>query len=235
MISFTAQYGIQQATVRPRYLDAYDYASLFNEALANDGKPLQYTQADLDAYKKGTDPFGHPNIDWQKKKLLRDKTSFARYSADISGGGKFAQYYLALDHVSQQGIFIKDSKNSYNTNNDYKQYSIRSNVTMNVNASLKAYLNVFTLIRNGTQPGTTTSSIFSNFINLPNNAYPVLNPNGSYAGTSERTNNLYAGTVNSGYRNTYNRNLYADVGLQQALDIVTAGLWIRGRLRLVPT
>lgn len=228
VISFTAQYGIQKATTRPSYLDAYNYASLFNEALANDGKPALYTTADLDAYKNGTDPIGHPNVDWQKA-VLRDQMSFARYSADISGGGKFAQYYLALDHISQQGIFATDGNKTYNTNNDYKQYSIRSNVMMNVNSTLKAYLNVFGLIRNGTQPGANTSTIFSELLNVPNNAYPIYNPDASYAGTSERNNNLYGQTVNSGYRQTYNRNIYADVGLQQSLDILTKGLWIRGK------
>lgn len=227
-ISFTAQYGIQKATVRPSYLNSYDYARLFNEALANDGKPALYTEADLAAYRDGTDPYGHPDVDWQKN-LLRDQMNFARYSADISGGGKFAQYYLALDHVNQQGIFVTDNTRTYNTNNDYKQYSIRSNVMMNVNPTLKAFLNVFALVRNGTQPGNTTSSIFSEFLNVPNNAYPILNPNGSYAATSERNKNLFGLTVNSGYRQSYNRNLYADVGLQQSLDAVTKGLWVRAK------
>ncbi len=212
----------------PSFLNSYDYASLFNEALVNDGKAPLYTNADLEAYETGSDPYGHPNVDWQKT-LLRDQTRFMRYSADISGGGKFAQDYLALDHVNQQGIFVTDDKNTYNTNNDYKQYSIRSNVTMNVNATLKAYLNVFALIRNGTQPGYTTAAIFPQIQSLPNNAYPVFNPNGSYAGSSERNFNLYAVTTNTGYRNSYSRNLYADVGLQQSLDALTKGLWIRGK------
>ncbi|MFT3823248.1 MAG: SusC/RagA family TonB-linked outer membrane protein [Chitinophagaceae bacterium] len=229
VISFTAQYGIQKPTKLPSYLHAYDYASLFNEALANDGKPAQYTNADLQAYKDGSDPYGHPDVNWQKQ-VLRNQMSMARYSADVSGGGKFAQYYLALDHVNQQGVFVTDkSKNTYNTNNDYKQYSIRSNVMMNVNSTLKAYLNVFALIRNGNQPGVGTSAIFSDLLNVPNNAYPVFNPDGSYGGTTERTTNLYARTVNSGYISTYNRNLYADVGLQKSLDAVTKGLWIRAK------
>jgi TonB-linked SusC/RagA family outer membrane protein len=227
-LSFTAQYGLQQSTKRPKYLGAAQYATLFNEALANDGRPALYTPADLDAYNKGNDPFGHPDVDWQNT-LLRDKTSFARYSADVSGGGKVAQYYLALDHVSQQGIFITSPKNTYNTNNDYKQYSIRSNVSMNVNASLKAFLNVFALIRNGTQPGASTNSMFTTMNTVPNNAYPVFNPDSSYAGTSERNANLHAMAVNSGYSQTYNRNLYADVGLQQDLSRLTKGLWIRGK------
>jgi TonB-linked SusC/RagA family outer membrane protein len=227
-ISFTAQYGIQQPTVKPKYLNAYDYATLFNEALANDYKPALYLPADLDAYKNGTDPYGHPDVDWWST-ALRDKMRFTRYSADVSGGGQFAQYYLALDHVNQQGIFVKDARNTYDTNNDYKQYSIRSNVTMNVNPSLKAFLNVFALIRNSTQPGGYTSAIFSNLFNTPNNAYPVRNADGSYGGTVERNANILAQVVNSGYALNYDRNLYADVGLRQGLDVLAKGLWISGK------
>lgn len=227
-ISFTAQYGVQQPTVKPKYLDAYDYATLFNEALANDKKQPLYTPADLDAYKNGTDPYGHPDVDWWST-VLRNKMRFARYSADVSGGGQFAQYYLALDHVNQQGIFVKDARNLYNTNNDYKQYSIRSNVTMNINPSLKAFLNVFALIRNGTQPGYGSAAIFNTLYNTPNNAYPVYNSDNSYGGTVERNANLLAQVVNSGYWLTYNRNLYADVGLRQSLDVVAKGLWISGK------
>lgn len=227
-ISFTAQYGNQQPTVKPKYLNAYDYASLFNEALANDGKPALYTAADLDAYKNGTDPYGHPNVDWWNT-VLRNKMSFTRYSADVSGGGQFAQYYLALDHVNQQGIFVKDSKNTYNTNNDYKQYSIRSNVTMNINPSLKAFLNVFALIRNGSQPGAFTPIIFNSLFTTPNNAYPVRNVDGSYGGTVERNANILGQVVNSGYWLNYNRNLYADVGLRQSLDALVKGLWVSGK------
>ncbi|MCS3796392.1 SusC/RagA family TonB-linked outer membrane protein [Niastella sp. OAS944] len=227
-ISFTAQYGVQQPTVKPKYLNAYDYATLFNEALANDKKQPAYLPVDLDAYKNGTDPYGHPNVDWWST-VLRNKMRFARYSADVSGGGQFAQYYLALDHVNQQGIFVKDAKNSYNTNNDYKQYSIRSNVTMNINPSLKAFLNVFALIRNGTQPGYGSAAIFNTLYTTPNNAYPVYNSDGSYGGTVERNANLRAQVVNSGYWLNYNRNLYADVGLQQSLDVLAKGLWISGK------
>lgn len=227
-ISFTAQYGIQQPTVKPKYLNSYDYATLFNEALANDGKPALYTAADLEAYKNGTDPYGHADVDWWST-VLRNKMRFTRYSADVSGGGQFAQYYLALDHVNQQGIFVKDAKNTYNTNNDYKQYSIRSNVTMNINPSLKAFLNVFALIRNATQPGAATSVIFNNLFTTPNNAYPVRNADGSYAGTVERNANMLGQVVNSGYMLTYDRNLYADVGLRQSLNALVKGWWVSGK------
>lgn len=228
VVSFTAQYGVQQPTRKPSYLGAYDYARLFNEALQNDGLPAQYPDAALEAYRTGSDPYLFPDVGWYNT-ITRNKMNFARYSADVSGGGKFATYYLALDHVNQEGIFVTDKeKNTYNTNNDYRQYSIRSNVSMNINPTLTAYLNVFALVRNGTQPGATTSSVLSGILSTPNNAYPIVNPDGSIAGTTERNTNLYAQTVNSGYRQSYNRNIYADVGLKKELNALLKGLYLLG-------
>src|SRR5690606_7869071 len=68
-IKFNAVKGIQQPVKLPQFLGAYDYASLYNEALANDGKAPLYSQADLDAYQNGSDPIGHPDVDWQDQIL----------------------------------------------------------------------------------------------------------------------------------------------------------------------
>jgi len=61
-VNFSAQYGYQQATALPKFLDAYNYATLYNEALVNDGRAPLYTQANLDAYKNGTDQQFPPNL-----------------------------------------------------------------------------------------------------------------------------------------------------------------------------
>ncbi|MBP6688087.1 MAG: TonB-dependent receptor plug domain-containing protein, partial [Lacibacter sp.] len=53
-ISFTAQTSFQNSLGAPKTLNAFDYATLYNEALRNDGLPLRYTQADIDAYQNGT-------------------------------------------------------------------------------------------------------------------------------------------------------------------------------------
>lgn len=223
-ISFTAQTSFQSSLGVPKFLNAYDYATLYNEASVNDGLAPKYTQADLDAYKNGTDPYGHPDVNWRSQ-VIKSSSRFDRYSLNATGGNKFARYYVSLEHVNQTGFLVTSPKNSYNTNNDFKTYVIRSNVDVTVNKNLTGGIYLLGRILNGSEPGATASSIIGSLVNTPNNAYPVYNPDGSFGGTSLFTNNIMAQAIASGYRNNYKRDMLANFYLKQTLDGVTPGLW----------
>lgn len=223
-ISFTAQTAFQNALGAPKTLNSFDYASLYNEALINDGLPVKYTQADLDAYKNGTDPYGHPNVNWRDQ-VLKSASRFDRYSLNASGGNNFARYYVSLEHVNQKGFLVTSDKNSYNTNNDFKTYVIRSNVDVSVNSQLTGGIYLLGRILNGSEPGSTTGSILSALVNTPNNSYPVYNDNGAYGGSNLFQNNIMAQAISSGYRLNYKRDMLANFYLKQKLDGITPGLW----------
>ncbi len=226
-ISFTAQSAIQQQLKRPKFLRAFDYASLYNEALQNDGKQPIYSPADLEAWKTGNDPFGHPDVDWYNT-VLKDQAGMQRYNLNIAGGGRSARYFVDLDYLNQQGYFITDSKNTYPTNNFYKRYIFRTNIDVDLTKTTLVNLNVFGRIRNGNEPGSETSGIYSSILTTPNNAYPMLNQDGSLGGNAEYTNNIYGQAVRSGYRPNYNRNLSIDLSVKQKLDVLLPGLFAKG-------
>lgn len=226
-ISFTAQSAIQQQLKRPKFLKAFDYASLYNEALLNDGKQPVYSAADLEAWRTGSDPFGHPDVDWYNT-VLKEQAGMQRYNLNIAGGNRTARYFVDLDYLNQQGYFITDSKNTYPTNNFYKRYVFRTNIDVDLTKTTLVNLNVFGRIRNGNEPGSETSGIYSSILRTPNNAYPVLNRNGSLGGNAEYTDNIYGQAVRSGYRPNYNRNLSIDLSVRQRLDAILPGLFIKG-------
>lgn len=223
-ISFTAQTSFQSSLGFPKVLNAYDYATLHNEASLNDGLPLRYTQSDIDAYKNGTDPLGHPDVNWREQ-VLRNNSRFDRYSLNASGGNGFARYYVSLEHVNQTGFFVTSDKNSYNTNNNFKSYVIRSNVDINVTKALSGGIYLLGRILSGAEPGSGTGNILSALVNTPNNAYPVYNPTGTFGGTNLFQNNILAQTIASGYRLNYKRDMLANFYLKQKLDGITPGLW----------
>lgn len=223
-ISFTAQTSFQQSLGAPKVLNAYDYATLYNEALLNDGLPFRYTQADLDAYKNGTDPYGRPNVNWREQ-VIKPNSRFDRYSLNASGGNGFARYYVSLEHVNQTGFLVTSDLNKYNTNNNFKTYVIRSNVDINVTKSLSGGIYLLGRILSGNEPGSTTGSILGSILNTPNNSYPVYNVNGSFGGNSQFQNNILAQTISSGYRLNYKRDMLANFYLKQKLDVITPGLW----------
>lgn len=226
-IEFSARYGIQQPTILPRYVNAYNYAILYNEALVNDGKPALYTTADLEAYKTGSDPIGHPDTDWQKA-VLEDQAPLSRYDFSISGGNATTRYYVNLDYLHQEGLLKTEDANTYNTNSDYKRYMIRSNIEMDLNSSLTASLNLVGRIQNSNQPGSTTGSIMSTLAAYPNLAAPLFNSDGSLGGYIVYPDNPYGQAVRSGYRPVYERDFKADLSLRANLGFLLKGLWIKG-------
>ncbi|MDB5119660.1 MAG: hypothetical protein JWN56_878 [Sphingobacteriales bacterium] len=226
-IAFTAMAGLQQSIKKPQFLNAYDYASLYNEALVNDGKAPVYSQGDLDLYQNGLDPLGHPNVDWQKQ-VLKDQSPYQRYDLAIIGGRKVARYFINLDYLNQEGLFKTADFNSYNTNSNLKRYTLSSNIDIDFSKAVQTSLHLYGQILNGNAPGATTASIFSNMIATPNGAYAVTNPNGSLAGTEDYQSNIYGQTVLSGYRPYTSSNFNVDLSLKGNLNSFIKGLWVKG-------
>lgn len=237
-MSFTAEVGAQTPLKMPQGLNAFDYATLYNEAYANDpnnvGKPPIYSSTDLTAYKNGTDPIGHPNVDW-KNTVLKDYSVYSRYNLNIGGSGSSYRYFLSLDYLNQGGIFQQSSINAYSTNADYKRYNVRGNVEVNIDKHLAVSLNVFGRIQDQNEPGPGSATVFSNLLNTPSNAYPVYNPNGSFGGNATYQSNLYGQLISSGYLQGYNRNAGFDLNIKRNLDDVAKGLWVKGLMSFYNT
>ncbi len=227
-ISATVQSSIQKPMKFLKGLNAFDYATLYNEALDNDGFAPAYTDADLAAYKNHTDPYGHPDIDWVSE-AYKNTTRLDKVNLNISGGNRVATYFVVGEYLHQGGIFkTNEDDNSYKTNNDFNSYMIRSNVNVNLDAKTSVGINLLGRIIESTQPGATTNTIRNSIYNTPNNAYPIFNPNDSLGGVLEYKDNTYGQINRSGYQRGYERNLLADLYLKRSLDEITKGLWVKG-------
>jgi len=223
-ISFTAQAGIQTSIKAPRFLDAYTYAGLYNEALANDGKAPVYSATDLQAYQTGSDPIGHPDVNWQDQ-VFSKSSVLSRYDLNIKGGDNIARYYVGLEYLNQEGDLKQSALNTYSTNNNFNNFTVRSNVDINLTPKTILGINLFGRIINSSAPGVGTDNIYASILNTPNLAYPVFNDDGSYGGTTNFQNNIYAQSVGSGYVLNYKRDIMSDVSLRRSFDDLTKGLW----------
>ena len=228
-VSFTAQSGVQTPIKLRKVLSAYDYARLYNEALANDGNAPAYTQEDLDAYQNGTDPYGHPDVDWYKT-LLKDKSAFNRYTLSTSGNYENVNFFVSLDYLNQGGLLKEDAANAYSTNASYKRYLVRSNLQIKLNERTTAFLNILGNIQDSSEPGYTVNSIFSSLLYTPNNAYPIFNPNGSYGGNQNFQFNNYGLSTGTGYLLNNQRDSFVDLGLKRSLDNLLPGLWTKATI-----
>ena len=227
-LSLTGKFGISSALKSgPNPLSAYQYAYLLNEALLNDGKSPLYTYDDFEAYRNGTSPYLHPDVNW-KDAIMNNSTTSQAYNLNVTGGGRVAQYFVSLGYYSENGLFKTSDANSYNTNFKYNRYLITSKVNINVTDEFKVSMALMGRIEEGNQPGgisgTGYSDLLSNVWQTPNNAYPVLNPNGTYGGNASYTQNLYAQTTGSGYISSNTRDVVGTINLKYDFDKLVRGL-----------
>ena len=227
-LSLTGKFGISSALKSgPNPLSAYQYAYLLNEALLNDGKSPLYTYDDFEAYRNGTSPYLHPDVNW-KDAIMNNSTTSQAYNLNVTGGGRVAQYFVSLGYYSENGLFKTSDANSYNTNFKYNRYLITSKVNINVTDEFKVSMSLMGRIEEGNQPGgisgTGYSDLLSNVWQTPNNAYPVLNPNGTYGGNASYTQNLYAQNTGSGYISSNTRDVVGTINLKYDFDKLVRGL-----------
>lgn len=228
-MDFTAQAGVSTPLKLPKPLRAYQYALLYNEALANDGLPPLYSPSDLTAYKDHSDPYGHPDVDWYDK-ILKKSAPFNRYTLDAAGASAHMHYFVSLDYLQQQGLLQGSSENTYSTNTNFKRFIFRSNVGVDLTPRVSMFINLFGRIRDQNEPGGGISSIITALQNTPANAYPVLNPDTTLGGNVNYSNNIYGQSVLAGYTKSVYSDGYADLGLKRSMDDILKGWWVKAML-----
>ena len=86
-IKVRLQTGLQTMLKTADPVDSYTYASLYNQACKNDGVTEVYGEKALTAYKKGTDEYLYPNVNW-KKEMLRKVAPISVADLSFRGGNK---------------------------------------------------------------------------------------------------------------------------------------------------
>ncbi len=233
-VTFTAQAGIQTPIGMRKTLSAFDYASLYNEAAINSGGSAVYSQAQLDAYKNGTDPFLYPNVDWQKA-VLKKNAPVQRYNLSAGGNYTNMKYFLSLDYQAQGGLLNEDANTAYGTNVDYKRYVLRSNIDVNLDKHLSASFNLLGNIQDYYQPGVGYAAVFNGLLNTPNGATPIYTAVGTYAGTKQYPTNPYAQAVSTGYLKNNLQAASANISVKRNMDDLLKGLYVKALLAYTPS
>jgi len=224
-VNFNAQYGFQNATSLPNFLNAYDYARLYNEALVNDGRPALYTQTDLDLYQNGSDPTFHPNVNWYNQ-VLRNTTPLSNYNLNFKGGNNTVRFFAMLNALTSDGLYKKfGDENPESSNSIYSRYNFRANVDVSLNKRLTAQLNIGGSIEQKKNPGDLyAGSNLSLIDRIAPNAFPAYNPNGSFGGNSTYTGNPLANLLTTGFSTSNGTTLQSSLRMTQLLDFITPGL-----------
>lgn len=223
-VSFTTKQGFNQAQKLPTFYNSYNYAQLYNEALANDALPARYTAEDIEAYRLGNDPYLHPDVNWYKE-VLRKTAPVSSYNLTFSGGDKYVRYFVMLNALNSQGLFKNfGDQNAESSNSKYAKYNFRSNLDISLTNRLSAEFKIAGSIEQTNNPNNyTTGGTFNLLQQLPPNAFPVYNPNGSYGGTSLYSNPV-GNLLSTGFYRNNSRTILSSLKFTEQLDMITKGL-----------
>jgi TonB-linked SusC/RagA family outer membrane protein len=236
-VNLRVETGVQAPTKTPTFLDSYHSAVLINEAQTNDGIPTTFTQQDLDHFKNGDDPYGHPNVDWYNK-IFKKNTYQANTNLDISGGNSALKYFISGGILKQNGLVrdFADPQSLVNTNYYFNRYNFRSNLDLKANKTLDLRLDVTTRFSDLNQPynQNAVGEIYNFTKETPFTA-PYLNPNGSYSYAYSSFNPDHLPTLNArlaagGYQHSRRTDFNFLFGATQKLDALTDGLSLTGRV-----
>jgi len=111
-IDYNNYFGFQRVTVIPEYLDALNYALLFNEKLRNatPNNPVErYRPSDIEAIRNGTSPDRWANTNWADE-VLRDAPIQQHYLS-FSGGSEATSFRVSAGYLSQDAIVRGKFKN----------------------------------------------------------------------------------------------------------------------------
>jgi len=220
-ISLTSQFGSQTPTRIPETVNAFEYATLYNQANKNNGTPLTYTQAQLDGFKNHTDPFLYPDNNFAEL-LLKKNSLMNRQNLTITGGSNFARFFVSAGYLSQQGIY-KKFETPYPSDQVFKRYNFRANVDIDVTKSTLIRLDLSGSFGSLNRPAYPNEPFFS-IVRFAPNAFPIRNPNGTYGGYPTVKNNPVAELADVGYVINYAGRQQGTFMLTQKLDVLTKGL-----------
>ncbi|WDF77164.1 TonB-dependent receptor [Mucilaginibacter sp. KACC 22773] len=152
-ITVSLNQGYGRPTRLPKMADAAEYATALNEIAAYRNAPAKYTQEDLELYRSGADPWGHPNTDWFKE-VLKPWSGQKSGNATVSGGNEGFKYFVSMSGRSQDG-FYRNSATKYN------QYDLRSNFDAKLNKYLSLTVDLSGRMEDRNFPTRSSGDIFA--------------------------------------------------------------------------
>ncbi|OJW57591.1 MAG: hypothetical protein BGO55_13585 [Sphingobacteriales bacterium 50-39] len=229
-IGYSFQAGMQDFPNLIKPVNAFDYATLKNLALTNDGLSPAYSDYALERYKLHDDPLRYPDNDWNKINLKK-YAFMQRHNLTISGGSKFAKYFVNAGYLGQGGQFRTEPHQPLGYDPAFKldRYSFRSNIDLQLNKNLSAFLNVAGYVEKVNSPWGATGSNASLYIiafgnDMPANVPGPLTQKGEILVGSAGQWSQYALINRSGYVKTTSGNITSSYGMEQKLNFITEGL-----------
>jgi len=220
-----ANHKIQFDPRMAEMVSAYDYAQALNIARLNDGISPAYTDAELQLFQSGSDPFVYPNVNW-KDEVFKNTANETDAFISMYGGAEKVEYYTLLDYTDGRGLYKNPDQGSWNSQLKYSKANIRANVDFQVTKTTRVKTNILAIFMetNGV-PYMNSNDAWWHLYKVPALAFPIRTLGGVWGGSQTYGDyNLVAKATGTGYTKTHQRQIWADMTLEQDLDFITEGL-----------
>ena len=220
-----ASHKIQFDPLSADMVDAYGYANALNKARLNDGLTPAYTEAELQKFKDGSDPYVYPNINW-KDEVFKNTAHESNAYISFFGGTEKVQYYTQLDYTDARGLYKNPDQGDWNSQLKYSKANIRANVDFEVSKTTRVSANILGILMetNGV-PNVNSNDAWWHLYKVPALAFPIKTESGVWGGSQTYGDfNLLAKSQGTGFMKTHQRQIWANMTLEQDLDVITKGL-----------
>ena len=208
-----------------RMVGAETYAGALNAARANDGLNPAYTSSEIAKFADGSDPYVYPSVDW-KDEVFKNTANETNAFVSMYGGSENVEYYTQLGYTDAQGLLKNTNQGDWDSQLKYSKMNIRTNVDFQVTKSTKVRTNILAIFMetNGV-PNMNSNDAWWHLYKVPALAFPIKTLGGVWGGSQTYGDfNLVAKVQGTGFTKTHQRQIWADLTLEQDLDFILPGL-----------
>jgi TonB-linked SusC/RagA family outer membrane protein len=241
---FRAENRVSTNTKNFKLADNITYMTLANEAaLTRSPLAIQpYSQNKIEHTRAGDDPYLYPNNNWIDQ-LIKKYTINQGYNMNITGGTSRARYFIAGTYNQDNGVLKVDPINNFNSNIRLKNYSIRTNINLNLTSTTELIIRMYGQFDDYNGPVGGGTRTFNNALWSNQVMFPAVYPQSKLPyiehplfGSAQTVNaggltstlyvNPYAEMV-KGYTVYKTSNIQPQLEFKQNLNFITPGLHFR--------
>jgi len=142
-VTYDGNVGFSELADMPEFVDSWNYARAYNEALTNAGQGAVYTDEDIQKFIQGDDQDNYPND--KHYEMAFDNIAWqTKHDLSLMGGNNATSFRFSFGYLRNDGLLQNNKYDKYGDNllNYYNKYNLRMNVDSQISDKLKLIANI---------------------------------------------------------------------------------------------